>query len=333
MKVVIVLATYNGARYVGEQISSIGGQTFTDWTLLIRDDGSTDGTNQLLEAASADDGRITVLSDGRGNLGPIGNFGALLDAARELDADYVFLSDQDDIWLPHKLSDELACLSAAEKAHGVDTPLVVHSDLTVVDPSGSTISSSFMSYEHFRHDDKQPIKTLLAQNFVTGCTVAVNRTLLELALPIPREVVMHDWWLALCAATWGRLAFLPRSTVLYRQHGRNQVGSKGYWKRVRAKLVRLLLAKNDDKQRKDLERSTEQARALLKRVQENVGKGHVVDERIHVCIRDYAEVLTRRWADRLRLVLMHHIRPQSMLRTLHFYQKLVYWKRPASWRS
>jgi hypothetical protein len=226
-EVVIVLSTFNGARYLGEQIESIRRQTFRDWRMLVRDDGSSDSTRAIVERFARADGRISLLSDGRGNLGAVASFGALLDHALARQAPYIALTDQDDVWLAEKLERQLEVLRANEAVKGAGHPTLVHSDLAVVDSQLHRIHPSFLRYQRLEHVATDPLRRLLLQNFVTGCTVMLNRALLRLALPVPR-VVMHDWWLAQCAAALGSLLFVPEPTVLYRQHGGNLLGSRGF---------------------------------------------------------------------------------------------------------
>ncbi len=319
MKVVILLATYNGADYVNEQISSIRAQTFADWTLLARDDGSTDGTAELLNEAALKDSRIEVIRDQRANLGPVGNFGALLQAAHDMGAEYVFLSDQDDVWLPDKLSKQLACMRAAEAGYGAGTPLLVHSDLAVTDALLNVINKSFMSYQRIRHDNHEPIRTLLVQNFVTGCTILANRPLLELALPMPKAALMHDWWLALCAATCGRIAYVPEATVLYRQHRNNQVGAKGYWRSAFLSAYRRICGVRAD----SLKMLVSQANLLLERVRE---RRCVVNRRVASILHAYSGMLGQGAGAlrRARSAIASGVRPQTVLRRLNFYGWVIF---------
>jgi hypothetical protein len=224
--VCIVLSSYNGAKYLGEQIESIRQQSFRDWTLLVRDDGSSDATPELLQQFARADSRISLLRDERGNLGPVASFGALLNHARERRTAYVALSDQDDVWRADKLERQLDLLRAHEASAGVGHPTLVHSDLTVVDSDLRPIHASYFRYQRLDHVTADPLRRLLLQNFVTGCTAVLNSALLRVAVPVP-SVVMHDWWLAQCAAALGSILVLPTSTVLYRQHGANAVGSRG----------------------------------------------------------------------------------------------------------
>ncbi|MFH0933671.1 MAG: glycosyltransferase family 2 protein [Pseudomonadota bacterium] len=229
-RVWVALATYNGARYIGEQIASIRQQSFSDWTLLVRDDMSRDGTLALIESAAALDPRIRILRDGRGKLGAIGNFGALMAEALKEGADYLFFSDQDDVWHPEKIAIMLGAMRELE-ASSPGRPLLVHSDLAVVDGSLAEISPSFMDYSKLSPDRAVP-GVLLCQNQVTGCATVINRSLLEQACPVPREVLMHDWWLALLAAAAGKIAYVPMPLVSYRQHEGNVLGAVSFWRRI-----------------------------------------------------------------------------------------------------
>lgn len=222
---VIVMATYNGARFVEEQVKSIIDQDYHDWHLLIRDDGSDDGTVAIIRQMMEMDSRLTLVSDEGLRLGAAGSFNRLMQYAVTSSNRYLAFADQDDVWLPHKLSSLVSCMNELER-HDPEAPLLVHSDMEVVDVNLHCISPSFMAYQSIRHERNNPLSVLLVQNFVTGCTVIVNRPLLDVALPMPREALMHDWWLALVASVIGRIDYLNQPLVKYRQHGSNAVGAK-----------------------------------------------------------------------------------------------------------
>lgn len=224
--VVILLSAYNGARYIDDQIESIRGQTFRNWKLLIRDDGSSDETRSVVIRHRAVDDRIELVNDDRGNLGPWASFGALLSVAKKADAHYVFLSDQDDVWLPTKIAIQLSALKAVEESRGHDHPVLVHSDLEVVDDSLALLHPSFREFQGISHDPDDPLQTLLVHNAVVGCTIAINRALLAWAVPVPPDSP-HDWWLALCAAASGTIVSSAERTVMYRQHNSNVIGAPG----------------------------------------------------------------------------------------------------------
>ncbi len=235
--VCIVLAAYNGARFIREQIDSIRAQTWTQWRLLVRDDRSTDSTGELLAGLARSDSRITVLSPDGERLGPWQSFGLLLRRASELGCRYAFFADQDDVWLRDKVERSLFLLRRHEGTHGSTQPALVHSDLHVVDESLQSINPSYRKHQRVLYDRAEPLRTLLLHNAPMGCTMAMNRALLDFALPLPGNVP-HDWWLAQCGAAAGEVLDIPAPLVLYRQHGANVVGSPGARTPLRQLLAR-----------------------------------------------------------------------------------------------
>lgn len=220
----IVLATYNGGRFLRAQLDSIVAQSFAGWRLLIRDDGSTDDTLDIIaDYVRHHPGRIRQVPGGA-NLGACQAFARLLESAT---ADYVMLCDQDDVWLPDKVSTALGEMQRLEAGCGQGLPLLVHTDLRVVDEQLRLIAGSGWRYQK-TDPQRWSLNQLLVQNVATGCTVMINRTLRDAALPIPPGALMHDWWLALVASAFGRISCVPRATMLYRQHGANQVGAMNW---------------------------------------------------------------------------------------------------------
>lgn len=225
----IILAAYNGADFLAGQLDSLIAQTEVRWRLLIRDDGSTDGTLDIIRAYMSKDERISLLeAAGGGSRSALANFSILLQAAYDRGADYIFCCDQDDVWNADKLGVVLARLKQIE-GEKRKAPTLVHHDLEVVNESLQPIAGSFARMMQLNPSDEHRPQRLVSRNEVTGCAMACNRALLELALPISDQAVMHDWWLALCAAFFGRLEFVPKPLVKYRQHGRNTIGAKSFW--------------------------------------------------------------------------------------------------------
>jgi hypothetical protein len=224
-KTLILLAAYNGEKYLAEQIQSIQGQTNLDWTLLVRDDGSEDGSKDIIEEFAARDSRIRLVDDEDERRGTTKNFAALMEVALAEGGDAILFADQDDVWLPHKLCSLLKSLREMEEQCSPGTPVLCYSDLEVVDEYLHQIHPSFMRYEKLRHEPHNPIHVLLTQNLVTGCSVVINRSLLQLATPIPHGITLHDWWLGICAAACGRIAYIDEPLVQYRQHSSNQIGA------------------------------------------------------------------------------------------------------------
>jgi rhamnosyltransferase len=321
----IVLSTYNGEKFIAEQIASIQRQTHSDWRLLLRDDGSSDRTLEIVRAMAEVDRRITLLPSGPGNLGPAASFGVLLEQALSDGAEYVSLADQDDVWLPTKLAAELELVRRQEAAAGRSTPILVHSDLTVVAENLSLVHPSFLARQGLKHVDKFSLGPLLIQNFVTGSTVVLNRALLQVVVPIP-GVIMHDWWLALCAAALGRIAFLPEPTVLYRQHGSNALGSVGQkravWRSLRNPIAAWLRA--DEL----LAQTLGQARELLKRVEPEEKRNPAAARSLPV-LRDFCGAFAQTSGlKRLRVVARHRIRPRTFLPyPVRFYAGVLLWSR------
>lgn len=220
----ILCAVYNGARFLSALLESIQGQTHAAWRLWIRDDGSTDGSADVIRDASSCDARIHVVADDRGRLGAGGSFAQLL-ATLSPEAAYIMFADQDDVWRPEKIERTLTAMRAAE--HDGPQPVLVHSDLTVVDSELRTIHESFWKYSGLQVDASD-LKRLVVRNSVTGAAAMINRALRTIAEPIPREAVLHDWWCACVAAAFGKVVALHESTILYRQHGGNVVGASDW---------------------------------------------------------------------------------------------------------
>lgn len=262
--VTIVLATFNGARYLPEQIASLAAQSFRDWRLLARDDGSSDGTDNVLADWARQDRRVEIIADRLGPIGPAANFGVLLDQARQRRAYATLLADQDDIWHPEKIARQLALLEKLEDRAPAGTPILIHGDLEVVSDSLRPICRSLMRYQRLRHEETDPLRTLLVQNFITGCSAMANRALLELACPVPSSVVMHDWWLGLCAAAAGEIGYLEEPLVQYRQHEGNRIGAVRFWSTLN--LARKTWRWRSPDSLREFRATVVQARALERRL-------------------------------------------------------------------
>lgn len=218
----ILMGTYNGAKYLREQIDSILSQTYQQIYLIIRDDGSIDETPQILDEFKAKYSERIMLIASDERLGIKGNFSALMHYSK---ANYVMLSDQDDVWKPSKAEVTLSKMKELENRSPLNTPLLVYTDLQVVDEN---LKPKYISFWKSSNLDpmRNHLNQLLVSNVVTGCTTMMNRALLKQALPVPPESMMHDWWLALVASTMGKMGFVPEATILYRQHGQNAVGAQ-----------------------------------------------------------------------------------------------------------
>lgn len=224
--VAILLAVYNGEKHLEMLLNSLVDQDYPHVQIHVRDNCSTDGTVGILQKwQSLHSTKMTLhLSDH--NVGVIGNFAHLVELT---DAPYTMFCDCDDVWQLDKVSKTLAKMKALEQLHGVSSPLLVHTDLIVVDECLNVIALSFWAYSRLNTGDScQRLPRLLVQNQVTGCTMLINRALKTLAAPVPLDCVMHDWWIALVAACFGHVCALDAPTIYYRQHSSNDTGAKSY---------------------------------------------------------------------------------------------------------
>jgi glycosyltransferase involved in cell wall biosynthesis len=213
----ILLATYNGERFLSRQLDSLFSQTYPNWHLYIRDDGSTDGTVAIIgKYAGKYPGQITFLGSENNGRGAMGNFSLLMGKSK---APYIAFCDQDDEWLPEKLAQSVSTLQELE--HGrPEIPCFVFSDLEMIDDTGKVFAPSL-----WKHDGLDPRKIslsrLLVQNVPYGCAAMVNRSLLTLATPVDERALLHDHWMALLAAAAGKMAHIPQATIRHRIHTAN----------------------------------------------------------------------------------------------------------------
>lgn len=252
MSIDILMATYNGERFLGAQLDSILAQTNTDWRLFVSDDGSKDGTWEILCGYAARfPEKITVRQNAVNSGGSAANFYGMLPLAA---ADYVMFADQDDVWLPNKAEAAFRALRRMEERYGADTPLLVHSDLIVVDERERVLYPSMFALQKLSGTGRSFAKQLV-QNCVTGCTMMCNRALLEKLTVLPEHSVMHDWWIGLTAACFGRIGFLKTPYIRYRLHENNVEGAKDY----SSLSASLRMAAKKEQIRASLERTYRQA--------------------------------------------------------------------------
>jgi glycosyltransferase involved in cell wall biosynthesis len=223
----IVLCTCNGSQFLEEQLNSFLQQTILPDEIIICDDASQDDTLDIIKRWKEQVSFAVYVVKNPVRLGICNNFE---NGIRKAQGPYIFLSDQDDVWLPNKIEASLAKMKKLEQRYGSDRPLLVHSDLTVVDSSLQVLHDSMFQSQHMiPFEGDEAWRRLLVQNFVTGCTILINRKAAKEVLPFPKHIVMHDWWLATVVAIMGHIGFVAAPTIYYRQHGKNSVGSKAYY--------------------------------------------------------------------------------------------------------
>lgn len=219
----VLLASYNGERYIEEQVKSIMDQTYSNIRLIVRDDASSDTTKEILDNLQKKyHNKMRVVSGER--KGVIGNFWELLKLS---DAPYTMFSDQDDVWDKKKVEWTFAAMQKGE-SESPKTPHLVHTDLSVVDENLQCLATSYWRFAALFPEKGATFKRLLVQNVVTGSTVMINQPLKNLLPFKTPSTVMHDWWFALTAAAFGKITSLNRSTLLYRQHPANVLGAQEF---------------------------------------------------------------------------------------------------------
>ena len=219
-KVEILLALYNGEKYLEEMIKSILAQSYENWVLKICDDFSTDNSLEIAKAFEKKyPDKIFVSQNEKPSGSAVANFSGLLkNAANE----YIMFADQDDIWLSDKILTTLEAMQRAETDKNI--PILVHSDLSVVDEDLNEIAPSFFNLQGLKKE--LSFNEILVQNNITGCTAMINRALCDLAKSSIEKSAMHDWWLGILALPMGKVVFIDKPLIKYRQHNDNSRGAR-----------------------------------------------------------------------------------------------------------
>ena len=271
----ILLATYNGERFIDKQIKSLVTQSRDtldqELRLIIRDDGSTDNTLEIIKnrveyyrARRESPMEVHILDDKKPTGSPSGNFMRLLRLSQ---ADYVMFSDQDDMWYRRKTEETYACMRKLEEKYGKTTPLLVHTDLSLMDENGKKIAASFYDYQKLPREDS--LAQLLIQNTVTGCTVMMNKAAVELLKEAPSSemLLMYDHYAAILVAATGHIAFIDEPLIRYRQHSGNIVGAHAA-DTIDEYKARFSLGR--DKFLKDMDQSYRQAGYIARRYEKEI---------------------------------------------------------------
>ena len=207
----ILLTTHNGLGFLREQLQSIDAQTWPEIRVTVRDDGSTDETNELLEKWALGKPHVRLLRGSR--LGVTKNFLTLL-AHADGDSDYFAFSDQDDVWLPDKMERAVLCLRGCDQ----DRPAMYCARLEYVDEN-----LNHLGYTNV--PKRVGFANAVVENVATGCTMVLNRSARELVCEkLPEKALIHDWWCYLVVSAFGRVIYDERTSIRYRQHANNVTG-------------------------------------------------------------------------------------------------------------
>lgn len=310
--ITVLLAAWQGAAYIKEQMDSILNQTVKDIKIVISDDGSTDGTREILDRCQALYPERIFLNhrspkrkaqDMEDGIPPAaGNFFWLLSQTED---EYIMLSDQDDVWRENKAEVLLKEIKKLETRYGKDYPILVHSDMEVVDENLNRIHPSFFSYQHC-DPSRISFARILVENSVTGGAVMMNRALAEFFARRPAACFMHDWWIALTASCFGVISCVREPLYLYRQHGRNTLGAKetGSFRDVAERLSR------EEQVKENYRKMAAQAHAFGKMYQDEMS-----DEQKAV-LRAYLALRYQSPAGRMKNILKNRFFKSSKLQTL-----------------
>lgn len=299
--VAILLATYNGDKYLEEQLHSIFDQSHAHFRIFIRDDCSKDKTLSILKDFESRYPQQMTLLPSQKQLGAKGNFSELMSHVKAYS--YVMFCDQDDFWLRDKIALTLAKMKVLENQHGKTIPLLVHTDLKVANAQLQVIDQSFWHYSQLYPCRSQQLNRLIVQNVVTGCTMMLNNPLLNLAMPIPQEAIMHDWWIALTASAFGKIGTVKLSTMLYRQHSKNTLGAQNFrsLSTIKKGIVRLM-------RRQATPQKYLQAEKFLERFQTQFNKQQ------QSMLEAFISQPKNRWARKRYLMIKHRFFKNGLLR-------------------
>lgn len=219
--IAVILATYNGEKYLKQQIDSILNQTYQNIKIYIGDDDSNDSTIDIIKAyKSLYPDKIKYYQNAT-NMGFVKNFEKLLQIAKE---DYIAFSDQDDIWLPCKLEEQINKIKEIEKKSNL--PIMCHSDLTMMDENQNVICKSFFFFKKYKLKPEKDLGHILGPCGVMGNTMMINRALKDIILPFPEGIDFHDYYIAAICELFGERVTFYKSLVLYRIHQDNTSNSK-----------------------------------------------------------------------------------------------------------
>ncbi|MDG5815010.1 glycosyltransferase family 2 protein [Chitinispirillales bacterium ANBcel5] len=220
----ILLSTYNGQLYLSDLLCSIERQSYKNWRLFIRDDQSSDKTVRIIkEFKSKHNKKVIIIPTNNQRLGVISSFSRLLENST---SDLIMLCDQDDIWNENKILSMVESLHFHIRAHNLKrtTPILLFSDLQIIDSNEKVIYNSFWEKENIKITCISDLYINFFRNFSPGCNMLFNRALLTKTLPFPPEAVVHDWWISLNAAYSGKIFGINKKLMKYRVHSHNVIG-------------------------------------------------------------------------------------------------------------
>ena len=317
----ILLATYNGERFLPEQIESITSQSFKDYYILASDDNSSDCTFEILRSYESVLGeKIKVVQSNTHSAKE--NFYNLLDMA---DAEYIALCDQDDFWESDKLEKSLKAIQRLEKRYGKEMPILVHSDLEIVDENlnsqnkkMSELTGINEAIKYAKKESKylytisteKSFSRYLVENNITGNTVIINKALLDI-YKRPEVSFMHDWWLGLIAFTFGKVGYLNECLVKYRQHESNELGANNPLE------LRNIKRRNKQRIRENYDCMFAQVEEFLRLYKDELGKSRSADTYFaRKYLNAFANMKSKNRVSKIRDILKYSFFKSSKILTI-----------------
>lgn len=294
----IVMATYNGERFLREQMDSLLCQSYENITIEVCDDGSSDETLAIIHEYCEKDKRVS-LHQNKSNEGYVNNF---LKGIKRSNAPYTMLCDQDDIWYKDKVEHTLVKMKQIEGEKN-DVPILIYSDAMNYDSDTGKELGRFHESSHL-NTKKVDTPHLFMENKCIGCTCMVNRRIQTYLGELPEQIRVHDWWLALISSHFGKIAYLNEPTLFYRQHSSNMIGGDSYGDYVKDRLSKV------ERQRMVLRDTYRQAAAFLK-----CFRSQMSEEQIRIA-EQFAQMEYAGWFGKRKRVIANGFYKSGLVRNI-----------------
>lgn len=221
------MSVFNGARYLEQQLLSLENQTFKRWKLVVRDNGSSDSTLQLLRnfASKQNKGKVKIIHE-HVNIAQVYN--SFIELVVNVKTRYCMFCDGDDFWLPSKIASAIEEIKVLEDKYGEDAVLLCHTDLVLTDENLTPTSLSMWASQKLNPARKNPIQCLMHSSAV-GNTFIFNQSLVKKLYNRPSDLIMHDIYCSTIASIYGQISYSKKSHILYRQHSNNFCGGESFY--------------------------------------------------------------------------------------------------------
>ncbi len=311
-KVNIIMAAYNGEKYIKDQIESILHNSFENWVLCIFDNGSKDQTESIIKKYIQQYPQKIRYYRNNTNKGVTRNFLEGVKLVTQLNNQeenekthnhYYMFCDQDDVWMGEKIFKTLKQMKKAEKRYGSEKPVAVFTDAIVVDEKLNIQQSSFYKTSNL-NTNRRDLAHMLMENKLIGCTIMFNGALADRLDVIPKNARYHDWWIALIASAIGHITYLKEGTLLYRQHENNVVGNQSFLTYVKNRISNL------HKQKEILDITIKQAREFY-----NIFEKDLTGNK-KALVYDFVHIKENSWFMRRKLILSKGYLKTGLIRNI-----------------